>query len=647
MTEKKRRNVKPWYALGACLISAMLLWGCGSGGSSDNYTDVDAEYYKGDSTASALIEPETLKSWIDAGYRTPTGQRVVILDCVPNPAGVFPNSDVESWFAGDAEKIKTNMKAQYGEIAPQYLMIDMLDAAGVLGHIPGALPSVSHEGYEVTARNDGPILADHQIGTGSLIDQMIQRFGIQKDDVVVLTTSRYDYPGFCSSRLWWTLRYWGFSKNNLKVLNGGNKAYKMAGGTLDKGVVTLANVTPSTFSVNDLAQRFTDSRISIGELIELVDNGQTTNGDVVVLDTRQPPTPFYFTDADDNQIPDIFEVPGYTYSDSTTLFTHTATSTTLNLSQMLFNDPNLTDQRIPNFSMANPLPFDPSTAAPWIRFEWKDDADPSKGMVVLPLAAKPSGFDGIVRGATLVKNGGPQWNFTIPAVTNATTNMKYKTKAELLPLFAAAGIDGSKPIVTYCNSGALASIYYFILKEICGFADVTMYDGSWQEWANMTAYEPVDDTFVRNNPYTTFPSYPAGIPSAVIFADKNDYLEWDATDGFHAAIDSTLVADDHIKSGGSLSGDPTWDTIHRSERVIFRASADVNDNDLNTAADSDSFASHHTYTDGVDWPDVTTYPDYIGLGDEIQDEDISYTGSTSTGTGSDAPTAFVPAGGGC
>ncbi len=646
MKVTKWKTIGKGYAFGACLLGLLVLWGCGGGGS-DSYTDVDAEYYKNESSASTLIEPETLMSWIDDGYVTESGKRVVILDCMPNPSGVYPYSDVESWFAGDVTKIKVNMASQYGVNAPQYLMISALDTAGVLGHIPGALPSVSHEGYEVTARNDGPILSDHEIGTGSLIDQMIQRFGIEKDDVVVLTTSRYDYPGFCPARLWWTLRYWGFSKNNLKVLNGGNKAYKLAGGTLEKGVVTLANVTPSTFCVNDLSQRFTNSRTSIGELIDLVDSGKSSNGEVIVLDTRQPPTPFYLTDADDNGIPDIFEVSGYTYSDSTGLFS-SPNGDLLTLSHMLFNDSNLTTQRVPDFNMANPIPFDTAVAAPWIKLEWKDDDDTSQGMVVLPLAAKPAGFDGIVRGAKLVKNGSPAWNITVAAITNATTNMKYKTKDELLPLLAAAGIDGTKPIVTYCNSGALASIYYFMLQEICGFSDVTIYDGSWQEWGAMTAYEPTDYTFVRNNPYTVYPSYPSGMPSSVLFADKNDYLEWDSVNGFQAAIDTTLVANDHITTGGSLSGNPTWDTVHRSEHVIFRAMSTLNDNDLDTtASDSDSFESHHSYTSGVDWPDTTTYPDYLGSGDEIKDEDNAYSGSTSTDSDSDVPTAFTPTGGGC
>ncbi|MDW7643846.1 MAG: rhodanese-like domain-containing protein [Desulfuromonadales bacterium] len=648
------------WLMALLLAAAVGLTGC----STDSYDDPDAEYYKDDATANALIEPETLKSWIDNGYKTEEGNRVVILDCLPNPSGVFPYSDVESWMAGDADKIRTNMAAQYGVDAPQYIMIAKLDAAGVLGHIPGALPSVSHEGYEVTPRNDGPLLADHEVGTGSLIDQMLQRYGITKDDVLVMTTARQDYPGFCSSRLWWTLRYWGFAKKNIRILDGGNRAYAMymkanhpTEAPLEKGVVTLANVTPSDFSVMELPKRFFDVRISIGELIDMVDSGRTSLPDddpakVVVLDARQPPTPFYLTDANGNGAPDIFEVSGYAYSDVTKLFTDSSMRE-LTLSAMLFNDPNLTVQRIPSFSMENPLPFDPAAGSPWIRFQWKDDTDPTKGMVVIPLGAKPAAFEGKIKGAKLVKNGGPQWNITVPVVTEAigpggtAGSTKYADKETLINAFAAAGIDGTKPIVVYCNSGALASVYAFALQEVCGFEDVRTYDGSWNEWAVMTAYEPADDTYIKNDAYTTFPSYPGGIPSAVIFADKNSYFQWDENSGWFVDAANGNDVGTSIKLGGALSGNPTWDTVSRSESVIFRPTSILNDNGTDTdGSDSDSYLQKKTYIPGVNWPTVETYPDYNGDGNEIRKEDEAYRGSTGGGGGS-APTPFVPTGGGC
>ncbi|WP_298039944.1 rhodanese-like domain-containing protein [uncultured Desulfuromonas sp.] len=664
---RKRKDLPLWFLVG--LVCLCFLGGCGS----DSYDDLNTEYYQNDSSISALgtsmslIEPEALKAWVDNGYKTEAGDRVVILDCLPNPAGVFPFSDVDSWFAGDADKIRVNMKAQYGVDAPQYKMIASLDGAGVLGHIPGAIPSVSHEGYEVTPRNDGPLMAEHMVGTGALIDQMLQRYGITKDDVIVMTTARQDYPGFCSSRLWWTLRYWGFAKDKIRILDGGNRAYALymkanfpGEAPLAKGVVTLANIAPSDFSVTELPKRFCDVRISIGELIALVDSGRTALPDddpdkVVVLDARQPPTPFFFTDADGNGAPDIYEVPGYTYSDAGKRFTRAADGGSLTLSELLFQeiDPATGTPRIPAFSMANPLPFDPAAGAAWMRFHWKNDLDPSKGMLVLPLGAKPAAFEGKVKGAKLVKNGGPQWNITVPVVTEAMGapgtlgSTKYSSREKLISAFAAAGIDGTKPIVVYCNSGALASVYAFAMQEVCGFTNVRTYDGSWNEWAVMTGYEPADDTYVKNNHVATFPSYPAGMPQAVIFSDRNRYFQWDSASGWFVDAATGESVGDSIKPGGVFCGNPAWDTLSRSENVMFRATASINDNGTDTKTDdSDSYFQKKTYVPGVNWPTVEAYPDYLGDGDEIRKVDQAYEGATTT-SGGEAPSAFVPLGGGC
>ena len=172
------------------------LWGCGSSGYSNPQTEAAAAYYAKDTVPGiSLVEPATVKSWVvDNQGKTDTGKRVVVLDCVPNPAGVYTYSDTESWFAGDKPKILQNLSDQYGgATSAQYKSFGAM-ADGMFGHIPGAIPSVSHEGYEVAVRNDGPIEAEHEVGTGSLIEQMVRKFGITKDDVIVITTSRYDYP---------------------------------------------------------------------------------------------------------------------------------------------------------------------------------------------------------------------------------------------------------------------------------------------------------------------------------------------------------------------------------------------------------------------------------------------------------------------
>ena len=55
--------------------------------------------------------------------------------------------------------------------------------------------------------------------------------------------------------------------------------------------------------------------------------------------------------------------------------------------------------------------------------------------------------------------------------------------AELRARFAAAGIDGSKPVVTSCGTGVTATILTLGLIQ-AGFPPGAVYDGSWTEWAS-------------------------------------------------------------------------------------------------------------------------------------------------------------------
>jgi thiosulfate/3-mercaptopyruvate sulfurtransferase len=59
----------------------------------------------------------------------------------------------------------------------------------------------------------------------------------------------------------------------------------------------------------------------------------------------------------------------------------------------------------------------------------------------------------------------------------------FKSADELKKLYAAAGIDGSKPIIVYCRIGERSSHTWFLLSKILGY-DVKNYDGSWTEYGN-------------------------------------------------------------------------------------------------------------------------------------------------------------------
>ncbi len=57
----------------------------------------------------------------------------------------------------------------------------------------------------------------------------------------------------------------------------------------------------------------------------------------------------------------------------------------------------------------------------------------------------------------------------------------FKSVADLKARFAAAGVDGSLPVVTSCGSGVTACILTLGLR-LAGLPEGAVYDGSWTEW---------------------------------------------------------------------------------------------------------------------------------------------------------------------
>jgi len=72
-------------------------------------------------------------------------------------------------------------------------------------------------------------------------------------------------------------------------------------------------------------------------------------------------------------------------------------------------------------------------------------------------------------------------SLNVPYTALYNSDGTFKSPADLWAVFAAAGVDLSRPVITSCGSGVTACVVAFALHLI-GKDDVALYDGSWSEW---------------------------------------------------------------------------------------------------------------------------------------------------------------------
>jgi thiosulfate/3-mercaptopyruvate sulfurtransferase len=59
----------------------------------------------------------------------------------------------------------------------------------------------------------------------------------------------------------------------------------------------------------------------------------------------------------------------------------------------------------------------------------------------------------------------------------------FKSKEDLSTMAAGIAGDKSKELIVYCDTGRLASGWWWVFSEVLGYRDVKSYDGSSQDWA--------------------------------------------------------------------------------------------------------------------------------------------------------------------
>lgn len=193
-------------------------------------------------TESALIEPATLHEWHEAG--------------LVNKDDPGESARVAVLRAWDTEEYED-------------------------GHIPGAVP------WEVenfhAERLEGLANAVPMVATGDQIDTVIDQAGICPRTTIVLSGP----SALRTARAYWTLRYWGFPRERVKVLNGGYHEYGEEY-TLEDGRFNPLEIPDAQYSVQAHEELNNDLRLGIAQTIQRVDLIQDGERDDVILENRAP-----------------------------------------------------------------------------------------------------------------------------------------------------------------------------------------------------------------------------------------------------------------------------------------------------------------------------------------------------------------------
>lgn len=466
--------MKKFISKPAALIKYMLLAvlavsfiACGYDDPKEEREKMAADYYAEDGVArSALLEADTLKRYIDAGYVTPDGKKVLILYVTAQNA----------------------MPSDYGSIKGAYFF--------------------DQEDYFMEARSDGPVTDSAMVASGAKVDAFLREFGIDMNTLVVLTS--YGHGNQMLARAFWAFKYWGFSNKHVKVLHGtdeyffGDFATNNGGQTfIDqyKAPFRTDKPTPSTFSVKELPGGKMDLyRAPIGEVLDYVKAGALKadgSGSAVMVSTMNAKTKVA-----------------------------------------------------------------------------------SNGVTQTFVIRNTDLINGRMNGETQLALSGDEVNGYNNAWSQyVAADGRYKSDAELTALIkglttdstAAASFlpeDKNKRIMFHCFTGRTTSPHWFVFKELLGYTNAAIYDGSWQEWTNLTYYGAVDskDTFVNQQGTSVTPA--------------TEYVNYDFNTGYFTKSSDGSIAN---VAPNSIQNNIKWDTARYTKFLTFngKTSTAAYDNSYN------------------------------------------------------------------
>jgi len=107
-------------------------------------------------------------------------------------------------------------------------------------------------------------------------------------------------------------------------------------------------------------------------------------------------------------------------------------------------------------------------------------------------------FEGHIKGATAMV-----WSNLYEGIDSAGTvttgtaaYYRFKSEADMVPLWTAAGLDSTKTAYVHCRTGMISSAMYVALDAYLSWP-VSNYDGSWSQWGHLAG--KVNGGFLENS----------------------------------------------------------------------------------------------------------------------------------------------------